>query len=55
MVKRFTISHLKALIVEKKIPGEQGHGFATPKDVSIIGLLPNNSMLCKPKKTLYQS
>ena len=27
----------------------------TSKDILIIGLLLNDSMLCKPKKTLYQS
>ena len=25
------------------------------KDILIVGLLLNDSMLCKPKKTLYQS
>ena len=28
---------------------------ATFKDILIIGLLLNDSMLCKPKETLYQS
>ena len=29
--------------------------YGSTKDILIIGLLLNDSMICKPKKTLYQS